>query len=247
MKIKIKSAFTLAETLITLAIIGTIASVAIPSVISNTQQLEYKTGLKKAVSVLNSAILVNSTSGLGTPYTNTNLYEYLKANMKVMKVVDAKTEDYLIGGATSGTSRNAAFYTIDGMRFEVNASSSTGNDNIVLYENKDIKVCTKNAVGSATSTGTCGGCGSLGLHSNPNKTTKPPCLVFVDVNGDRKPNPANANCRTTSSDRSCANKNVRKYADPKTGRLTDLVGIMITDKEAIPYGIAAQKAMYEAR
>ncbi len=54
-----KKGFTLAEVLITLAIIGIVAALSIPSVISNTQQQEFKTGLRKAVSVLNSAITMN--------------------------------------------------------------------------------------------------------------------------------------------------------------------------------------------
>ena len=44
--------FTLAEVLITLAIIGVVAAISIPSVISNSQQQEFKTGLRKAVSAL---------------------------------------------------------------------------------------------------------------------------------------------------------------------------------------------------
>ena len=49
------SGFTLAEVLITLAIIGVVAALSIPAVISNSQQQEFRTGLRKAVSVLNSA------------------------------------------------------------------------------------------------------------------------------------------------------------------------------------------------
>ena len=56
MKRKRLSGFTLAEVLITLAIIGVVAALSIPAVISNSQQQEFKTGLRKAVSVLNSAI-----------------------------------------------------------------------------------------------------------------------------------------------------------------------------------------------
>ncbi|MDO5438036.1 MAG: prepilin-type N-terminal cleavage/methylation domain-containing protein, partial [bacterium] len=44
-----KKGFTLAEVLITLAIIGVVAAISIPSVISNSQQQEFKTGLRKAV------------------------------------------------------------------------------------------------------------------------------------------------------------------------------------------------------
>ncbi len=60
--------FTLAEVLITLAIIGVVAAIAIPSVISNSQQQEFKTGLRKAVSVLNSAITMNMAIDGESPY-----------------------------------------------------------------------------------------------------------------------------------------------------------------------------------
>ena len=59
--------FTLAEVLITLAIIGVVAAMTIPSVIVNTNQQEFKTGLKKAVSVLNQAITMNMALENVTP------------------------------------------------------------------------------------------------------------------------------------------------------------------------------------
>lgn len=59
LKSNLKKGFTLAEVLITLAINGVVAAISIPSVISNTQQQEFRTGLRKAVSVLNSAITMN--------------------------------------------------------------------------------------------------------------------------------------------------------------------------------------------
>lgn len=51
-----KKGFTLAEILITLAIIGVIAAISIPVLMGETQDTEMKTALKKAVSVLNQAI-----------------------------------------------------------------------------------------------------------------------------------------------------------------------------------------------
>jgi len=54
-KIKEKAGFTLAEVLITLLIIGVISSIVIPSLISNTQDAEYKTALKKVYSDLSQA------------------------------------------------------------------------------------------------------------------------------------------------------------------------------------------------
>lgn len=49
-------AFTLAEVLITLGIIGIIAAITIPALIQNTQNLEYKSALKKDYAVLSQAI-----------------------------------------------------------------------------------------------------------------------------------------------------------------------------------------------
>ena len=50
-----KKAFTLAEILVTLLIIGVIASITIPNLLSNAQREANRSALKKAVSILNQA------------------------------------------------------------------------------------------------------------------------------------------------------------------------------------------------
>ncbi len=85
LKINLKKGFTLAKVLITLAIIGVVAAISIPSVISNSQQQEFKTGLRKAVSVLNSAITMNMALEGESPYDNGNLFGYLIKHMSVIK------------------------------------------------------------------------------------------------------------------------------------------------------------------
>ena len=82
---RFKKGFTLAEVLITLAIIGVVAAISIPSVISNSQQQEFKTGLRKAVSVLNSAITMNMAIDGETPYENVDLFNYLQRHMSIMR------------------------------------------------------------------------------------------------------------------------------------------------------------------
>lgn len=52
---KFKSAFTLAEVLITLGIIGVVAAMTIPTLMNSTGNAEYSTAFKKIISVLNSA------------------------------------------------------------------------------------------------------------------------------------------------------------------------------------------------
>ena len=233
-------AFTLAEVLITLAIIGIVAAISIPSVISNTQQQEYKTGLKKAVSVLNSAITMNIAMEGESPYDNANLFGYLMRHMSVMKSASRVSDFYYVQAITDrGNTSNAVFYTTDGMRFEIRAGNQSQEK--FLYENPSIEVCTVAQAGEFNETRECGGCGSYGLNNNVDGTTKPPCLLTVDVNGDRKPNPNNVNCRKLA----CAKE--YKYADPEGKILTDLFTIMITDKQAIPYGYSAQRAMYQAQ
>ncbi|MDO5436705.1 MAG: type II secretion system protein [bacterium] len=236
-----KKGFTLAEVLITLAIIGVVAAVSIPSVISNSQQQEFKTGLRKAVSVLNSAITMNMALDGETPYDNANLFGFLMKHMAVMESVTDLRTKYAVQ-AISGNAQwsNAAFYTTDGMRFELRAGNKSQKHK--LYES-DYYVCYGSTVGDYTVNigQNCNGCGSLGLNNNTDNTTKTPCLVTVDVNGDRKPNPANINCKDTS----CAKP--YKFSDPEGKRLVDMFTIMITDKEAIPYGVAAQKAMYQSQ
>ena len=148
---------------------------------------------------------------------------------------------------------NSAFYTTDGMRFEFGYENI---DPMKLYES-GVYACTDSAVirekGSTYSidnvfrgdhlSSWCYGCGSYGLDNNVDMTTYPPCIIMVDVNGDRKPNPQNVNCHSED----CMDDNIYKYADPLGKKLTDVFSIMITDKAAIPYGYAAQKAMYQAQ
>lgn len=80
-----KQGFTLAEVLITLVIIGIIASMTLPSLLGGTNKQELKTGLQKAISVLTQTITLqyaltgedfstmNSDSALNFAKTRLNL------------------------------------------------------------------------------------------------------------------------------------------------------------------------------
>ena len=233
--------FTLAEVLITLAIIGVVAALTIPSVISNSQQQEFKTGLRKAVSVLNSAITMNMAIDGESPYDNANLFGYLTRHMSILKTTSRREEEYMIIDQY-GKYGNAAFYTTDGMRFELRTGGGAQPPNNYLYEDNRIQLCSKGLAGNMNLySDACNGCGSYGLKSNSDSTTKPPCMIIVDVNGDKKPNPSNINCKQTNCSK------MWKLPDPDGTKLSDVFTIMITDKQAIPYGVAAQRAMYQAQ
>ena len=269
-----KKAFTLAEVLITLMIIGIVAALTIPSVISNYQQQEFKTGLKKAVSVLNEAIQTNIIQEGKTPYEiqdyqsiDGGLAGYLSKHMSVIK--DVNSSVYIAtcydsngalqksdGGFCSNPyngwrddypmiDRNKTFYTTDGMRYEVATQYATNKKrNLKLHESgldlieasivdwNNIPVTQPNVI-----------CGSYGLAENPNKTTAPPCLVLVDVNGDRKPSaPVGTISRLDGNPTNATS--VYQFPSPTDKKLTDVFNILITDEKAIPFGVVAQRAMY---
>ena len=245
---RFKRGFTLAEVLITLAIIGVVAAISIPSVISNSQQQEFKTGLRKAVSVLNSAITMNMAIDGESPYDNSNLPQYLMRHMSILKTTTDLSLNYISYTGLNDDNVNAAFYTTDGMRFEFDIHNPGNMGRNKLHES-GVKACdsTNTFVGDethGTTVATCGGCGSYGLNSNPDGTTKPPCLILVDVNGDRKPTPGNINCKNSTCGKA---SNRYTVPFPNEKRVKDIFSILITDTKAIPYGVVAQKAMYQAQ
>ena len=246
LKMKRLKGFTLAEVLITLAIIGVVAAISIPSVISNSQQQEFKTGLRKAVSVLNSAITMNMAIDGESPYENTDLLRYLVRRMSVLKttpVLPYKSYTYPSAGGYYWSAMNAAIYLNDGMRLEF----SSGGHEQELHESAVSTCSATNSINSFNFNYNqfgCKGCGSYGLNHNPNNTTKPPCMILVDVNGDRKPTPGNANCNEVS----CALRdNKYRVPLPSEKKLRDIFAIIITEDRAIPFGVTAQKAMYDAQ
>ncbi len=256
MKFK-NNAFTLAEVLITLAIIGVVAAISIPSVISNSQQQEFRTGLRKAVSVLNSAITMNMALDGESPYDNANLFNYLQRHMSVLKTFHQLpwySSFTSWSGATFSGGVNGAFYTTDGMRFEFDDySDASSSGNLKLHESEQ-RACfaaidPNGGKGAGGTIHPCGGCGSYGLKHNPNDTTKVPCAILVDVNGNKKPTPqksaeSRAECL---ADAEC--QKTQKYWVPtlESNRVSDIFVILITDDRAIPYGVVAQKAMYSAQ
>lgn len=211
-----KKGFTLAEALITLVIIGIIAALTIPAILINTEQHEYKSAFKKALASLNQVIELNiALDGYGPlgaeDMTNAtyedSLFEMFRARMNVIST----STDYDWGNVS-----NYAFFTADGMRYEFPSEPTLKGDNITLSTNN-------------------GHCASPGIDTEDDygKFYNAPCLVVVDVNGERRPNPR----KTTGS-----------YKIPQaTGRskILDVFPVLITDKNAYPFGVVAQRAIFQ--
>ena len=119
--------FTLAEVLITLTIIGVIAAMTIPTLLSNTSDQEYKTALKKAVSTINQAITMQYALD-GTNMSDFTAKEagamftdgtgIVKALFQERMQVISTTLTRGTRGYGNSTSNNAAVYLSDGMVIE---------------------------------------------------------------------------------------------------------------------------------
>ena len=129
-----KNGFTLAEVLITLAIIGVVATLTLPALMTNTAEQQYKTALKKGINTLTVAAETNdavdgfdfSGTSTGSTVGNTeaanvpSLYALLASRCAVDYKLSGK--DVTNGGvslmsakgASTGDSSNFCVYFRDG-------------------------------------------------------------------------------------------------------------------------------------
>jgi len=97
-----KKAFTLAEVLITLLIIGVIASIVIPGIINDTKDAEYNAGVKKAYADLSAAVqMIQANNGgsiaVGTGNTNADCTAFRNEFCNVMTCTKKDTEPNIFG------------------------------------------------------------------------------------------------------------------------------------------------------
>lgn len=121
-----KNAFTLAEVLVTLAVIGVVAAMTIPIVFANVKQSEYRTAGKKAFSIINNAVQAVSLNDGMTPeeYANAtdankqNYFEKLQSKLIVLKTdTDAQGNTVIFTGdgfAYHLVSPNEIYVDVDG-------------------------------------------------------------------------------------------------------------------------------------
>ncbi len=146
-----KSGFTLAEVLITLAIIGVVAALTIPAVVRNYQKTQTVTQLKKVYSALSNTTNLaianegptsgwevgeNATGQAAIDFANRYLIPYLK----VQKNCETKTTDdcafkwkHLDTGSGSLDSHYGRFYLTDGTLIAVFVQNNSTDKRINVY------------------------------------------------------------------------------------------------------------------
>ena len=181
-----KLGFTLAEVLITLGIIGVIATLTLPTLMTNVSEREYSTALKKGLGMFTEAIQINvameniSFDEMTDPMDEDAGYEdtdtssfvaFLNNRMQVDKMVE--TADACLPGAASGTANCVGY-------------GSAGYPDAVYFRDGSVLMF--------DSSKTSADCDDDTNIDNEDAIKHGYCLKGVfDVNGHKKPNLI-ANC-----------------------------------------------------
>lgn len=177
-----KGGFTLAEVLITLALIGVVAAITIPSVIVKTKKQEYIAGYKKAISVLNSAIGVGISKDKMSPANTENSYELAQFFIRNMNIAKVGYENSM---------SSTVFYTADGFRYTIpdDQYGCSGDYTPVLkligFINDYIGMMTGDEPPTQEEIDNLEG--SFMSIVGSSKVPLRPCIILVDVNGDKGP------------------------------------------------------------
>lgn len=153
--------FTLSEVLIALVIIGVLAAILIPATMNNTNSHEYRSGYKKAISVLNQALARHFALERMTAqdYDSAEILvqEVFK---KRLSIIEHNPEDISVAGCNTD-SKDVYFVTTDGMIFCVNNFlSDMSSEPYSKCDFQNVTPCIES--------------------EGPN--------IWIDVNGDKKPN-----------------------------------------------------------
>ncbi len=215
-------AFTVVEMLIATLIIGVLAAIILPSLIELQTEARFIAGLKKATNAINDAISLNITKGYRSAFSTTQADYSNSTNMGFPLFLYLQkamdVNEMSEVSKRSKASNNSEFYTKDNMRFEFPRENGGSS------EFSGLKI-------GDSSTGFTAkeyACGTSGLDVKGVSTAvrdSDPCVILVDVNGSKQPN---------------------QLTDNVNG-ISDMFLIIVTDKNAFPYGEVAQKAYYEAR
>lgn len=122
-----KNGFTLAEVLITLAIIGVVATLTLPALMTNTQEQQAKTALKKGINTLTEAAQMNQAID-GFDYSNLKVSTKNEEAQSLYGLLSKRTSmDYRQSGECNSTTG------VDARRVCKNGAADSESSNYVVY------------------------------------------------------------------------------------------------------------------
>lgn len=225
-----KNGFTLAEVLITLAIIGVVATLTLPALMTNTQEQQAKTALKKGINTLTEAAQMNQAiSGFDyATLTSENTDNSTDDDMSLYRMLADRTSiDYQRSGNTSDTNKDSSKLGEQG--------SGSGNYVIFFRDGSALSFNPANTKKDATAPGATIG-GEVGSQQDDGLAYG--IAVLLDTNGKKGPNVL-SNCDGSldaSDDKTdtCSEKAKRV--------IKDQFGVRLRNGYAVPNGAAARWA-----
>jgi len=118
------NAFTLAEVLITLGIIGVVAAMTMPTLINQTNGAQYKAAYKKALSAISQGVTLNVALD-DISFADKNPNDFLPKRMNVVKTVTGSAHAITEGGsAITQKDTNTVLYFNDSSMFSFTNETS---------------------------------------------------------------------------------------------------------------------------
>lgn len=217
----IRGAFTLAEVLITLGIIGVVAAMTMPTLMNQTNGAQYKAAYKKALSAISQATTLNvalddwnladATADSSCSYPSNSIAALFNSRMNIVRCEssDFKGSDgknnYAVSGVAGGV--GGAGTTSTGTTGNITLFF---NDGIMFTFPSDATNCTKD---DTKGTETCKG--------------------FIDVNGVKAPNKFVKCDNSEAKGDNCQSKNP-----------TDVYPVEFYDQTILPSSVAARAVLY---
>ena len=209
-----KNGFTLAEVLITLAIIGVVATMTLPALMNNTQEQQAITGFKKGINTLTEAIQLSMAID-GLSFANledtdvesddVTTHPSLYAVLANRTSIDRQRSE--VGGHPTDTS-NMAVFLRDGA--------------VVLYNPTDAYARTEN-------------------QETLNDGLAKGYPIVYDTNGTKGPN-ALSNCLGLASGATDDTDDIEECTKKDKRQINDQFGVKLRGGYAIPNGAAARWA-----
>lgn len=174
--INLKKAFTLAEVLITLVIIGVIAAITVPTIIADANQKAFEARARKVYSTLTNAMTIAKSRGADFEFevsndSNQNMKDWYDKYLKAL--ITMKTCYDKMGCWHEGDTRG-----LDGKVVYYNRPQVGVGANIITAVLNDGSFINIDAYGKA----------SIYNYFGTRITSNSGLVIFFDVNGAKKPN-----------------------------------------------------------
>ncbi len=225
-----KNGFTLAEVLITLAIIGVVATLTLPALMTNTQEQQAKTALKKGINTLTEAAQMHQAI-TGVDFGSISSQETINSGDDEQSLYRLLAERTQIDLRKSKAADND---------MKMGKASASGNFVVFFRDGSALSFNPANTVTTAASQNANGGAvGSIQEDGLPYGIT-----AIYDTNGTKGPNVlSNCDGNTTQNFASEYEQRNTGACSNKTNRvIKDQFGVRLRGGFAVPNGAAARWA-----